>query len=1063
MSSTGNSTGHATNSFDDESKLCDPSSPTEKKSHKYKGIGTKRLRGFLDPKKAKNTTKKEKKNRVREKELFSKFLTDECKDVNEKSPEFLAFQQMQDRIKQTVESSQENLSKHKMEFEDELHKLATSADNSPWFIVPPDGVAVVEEDTKNDEKPDPKALWDCFDDDFDTVPNPEIAKHAQQLNASSAPSPNPVPPYNSRCASSEQLSEMATANGEADLLGLNQGEVDEEQADGLGSSLLGLGRVSGNETLNIDILGLSRNPMESNKSSGRSSPSAFEADMAALGIIAENTDDASEIGGSLVDDFLGITSCVKSAGNTTKSAGDVLDILGFDDKTASHDNQSTPTSNYGNLLGGTTPTESQGSGLTGMALLGSSADAKASAFTASISNDDIFGLGAKKETDITSVKSGENLFSFGEAFDNKKSKQPDVGVATSAAPTLMNDEFDPRADFDNLDAKPITDDSADMWGAATVKPQNPFTSGAAGEQAATISSSANPFTTKNPFLSSDANAVEDIPFADGESSVNVFEDKTLEPSTGIGGFNPFATITDDSAAVDESSFDPFQTIHDDDAFEVHFPDETEAEKKEDGSKSPSRFNPFDKEPPQEEKFANFKPSVAEEASHSTTEYSTEEEDENAEPFQPFHAKFDEAGWKMLQRLPTKKKLTQNRYWKEVYVKLVMLNDVPLIKIYKNQDCKECVHELGLQYSYTLCNLGLQQFDQYGKCHTVKIQYVFYRERIGVKGERIAPTFSDLTRVRDFKSLRDLVHKPKATMILDHVPQASELIKFGGLSYKDFCSFIWQIEDALFHLPAPREKPLTYTKDEITVDIIDEFVLHLDKDGHIGFNKARVRIFCLAFLTGDKPTVEIGINDKWRQGKEVVRRQDIIPIKTDEWIRIYEPEFHSCVHMDEYEKTHVIQLLPPDACHFEVMRFRVRPRLNKELPLQIRCSMSVVDRHVEMRAEILIPGYYSNSRKAAQTPCEDIQVRFPIPEPWIYMFRVEKRFRYGSVKSTTRKSGKIKGLERLTMMAQGILPSSLIEVSSGIAKYEHVYHNIIWRINRLPERNEGKNGSASGIV
>ena len=81
-----------------------------------------------------------------------------------------------------------------------------------------------------------------------------------------------------------------------------------------------------------------------------------------------------------------------------------------------------------------------------------------------------------------------------------------------------------------------------------------------------------------------------------------------------------------------------------------------------------------------------------------------------------------------------------------------------------------------------------------------------------------------------------MHKPKATMILDHVPQASELIKFGGLSYNDFCSFVWEVEDALFRLPAPREKSLTYTKDEITVDIVDEFALDLDKDGHIGFNK-----------------------------------------------------------------------------------------------------------------------------------------------------------------------------------------------------------------------------------
>jgi len=106
----------------------------------------------------------------------------------------------------------------------------------------------------------------------------------------------------------------------------------------------------------------------------------------------------------------------------------------------------------------------------------------------------------------------------------------------------------------------------------------------------------------------------------------------------------------------------------------------------------------------------------------------------------------------------------------------------------------------------------------------------------------------------------------------------------------------------------------------------------------------------------------------------------------------------------------------------------------------------------------VTGYYSSSRRAAQTPCEDIQIRFPLPEPWIYLFRVERRFKYGSVHSATRKPGRIKGFERLTQLAQGILPPSLIEVSAGLAKYEHVFKAIVWRIDQLPERNEGTDGS-----
>lgn len=55
-----------------------------------------------------------------------------------------------------------------------------------------------------------------------------------------------------------------------------------------------------------------------------------------------------------------------------------------------------------------------------------------------------------------------------------------------------------------------------------------------------------------------------------------------------------------------------------------------------------------------------------------------------------------------------------------------------------------------------------------------------------------------------------------------------------------------------------------------------------------------------------PDVELGMNDLWRQGKEVVGRHDIIPVVTEEWIRLESVEFHSCVQLDEYEKTRTIK-------------------------------------------------------------------------------------------------------------------------------------------------------------
>lgn len=89
------------------------------------------------------------------------------------------------------------------------------------------------------------------------------------------------------------------------------------------------------------------------------------------------------------------------------------------------------------------------------------------------------------------------------------------------------------------------------------------------------------------------------------------------------------------------------------------------------------------------------------------------------------------------------------------------------------------------------------------------------------------------------------------------------------------------------------------------------------------------------------------------------------------------------------------------------------------------------------------------------------VRFPIPECWIYLFRVEKHFRYGSVKSAHRRTGKIKGIERF-LGAMDTLEPQLMEVTSGQAKYEHQHRAIVWRMPRLPKEGQGTEGNATGF-
>jgi len=116
--------------------------------------------------------------------------------------------------------------------------------------------------------------------------------------------------------------------------------------------------------------------------------------------------------------------------------------------------------------------------------------------------------------------------------------------------------------------------------------------------------------------------------------------------------------------------------------------------------------------------------------------------------------------------------------------------------------------------------------------------------------------------------------------------------------------------------------------------------------------------------------------------------------------------------------------------------------------------------------MMIP--YPHTKAWGQVPCEDVAMRIPLPECWIYQFRTEKAHlslsqlaagkidlgsRMGSIKSAHRRAGKVKGIERFlgTMETQ---TQELMETSSGQAKYEHQHKAIVWRVPRLPKLGQG---------
>ncbi|KAJ8922866.1 hypothetical protein NQ315_007901 [Exocentrus adspersus] len=457
-----------------------------------------------------------------------------------------------------------------------------------------------------------------------------------------------------------------------------------------------------------------------------------------------------------------------------------------------------------------------------------------------------------------------------------------------------------------------------------------------------------------------------------------------------------------------------------------------------------RFNPFDQQNETQivNVIENQIPSVGEikRTDSQETPPSPLYDEDVSQPLEPFpRVNFTE------EDNPIKKKITGQRFWKKIFVKLVHQTDCVLLQLFNQKDDKDPFQELPLQPCYSVSDIGAQQYDQFGKIFTIKLQYIFYKERPGVRPGQVKKAERITNKLSQFAA-----YAIQGDYQVEHAPQVSQLMKLGSLNYEDLKQFSVSIEEALFKLNAHRDRALHYKMEEVQITAVDELFVDQDAEGHVEKQIARVRLFFLGFLTG-MPDVELGINDMRRQGKEVVGRHDIIPVVTEEWIRLEEVEFHSCVQQDDYNDTHIIKFKPPDACYIELLRYRVRPPRNRELPLQLKAQICITGYKVELRADVLVPGFAS--RKLGQVPCEDVMIRFPIPECWIYMFRVEKHFRYGSVKSAHRRTGKIKGIERI-LGTMDTLQESLIEVTSGQAKYEHQHRAIVWRCPRLPKEGQG---------
>lgn len=82
------------------------------------------------------------------------------------------------------------------------------------------------------------------------------------------------------------------------------------------------------------------------------------------------------------------------------------------------------------------------------------------------------------------------------------------------------------------------------------------------------------------------------------------------------------------------------------------------------------------------------------------------EEDQSQPLEDFpRINYVGDGWEMFMRLPNKKKITGQRFWKKVFVKVGFQNDIPVVQIYNNKGEKDPFQEIPLQPCYSVSEIS----------------------------------------------------------------------------------------------------------------------------------------------------------------------------------------------------------------------------------------------------------------------------------------------------------------------------------------------------------------------
>ena len=378
------------------------------------------------------------------------------------------------------------------------------------------------------------------------------------------------------------------------------------------------------------------------------------------------------------------------------------------------------------------------------------------------------------------------------------------------------------------------------------------------------------------------------------------------------------------------------------------------------------------------------------------------------PLDDYPSQNEKNEWVLLYRYPDHKKKLGSREW--VNVKVKVIDDS--IKVSGRFGNTEIHKEIPLHpfFAFTLpvlCSQGNN--GSTGKVHSVKLQYVKYKEK----------------------------RKVSSKFHLEHVPSYTPVLKLASKERNTMKQFIDAVENIIRKIESHRDKGITHRHEEIFIDCDDICHYEVDGNGQVKRYNVTCQVRVRAFVTGI-PDLYLFVNDIATYSKQKNRRGDCKPPKSNRWIRLEKVDYHPCIDVSATKQEGGIVFKPPDGCGFELMRFRTRN--NRELPIILKSSIDfTTTKSFEIKAECKVGG----EGKMMKYQRNNIVVRFPVPTTWTSVFVKSRGFngrkRYVQAKADPK------------TFASGIARTArcFVEISTGCARYEAEYGAIVWRIGDLP--------------